>query len=114
MASLLDYLICKCSGLGLDAQNPSQNSAMVAHTCNSRNDIAETGGAPEQSGTQYSQSVRSRISEDPVSKIKVESDRERTQCTSPASSFVHTYTGIDAHVHTQKVHTHKQERSVRL
>lgn len=78
MAQLLDRLVCKHGNLDLDPQSLSKNSAMVAHTCNSRTDVAETGGAPELSVIQYSQSVRSITSENPFSKSKVESNREIT------------------------------------
>lgn len=54
MAQLLDHLVCKHGNLDLDPQNLSKNSAMVAHTCNSRTDEAETGGAPELSAIKYS------------------------------------------------------------
>lgn len=54
MAQLLDHLVCKHGNLDLDPQNLSKNSAMVAHTCNSRTDEAETGGAPEHSAIKYS------------------------------------------------------------
>lgn len=78
MAQLLDCLACKHGNLDLDPQNLNQNSALVAHTCNSRTDVAETGGAPELSAIQHSQSVRSMTSENPFPKSKVESNREIT------------------------------------
>lgn len=78
MAQLLDHLVCKHGNLDLDPQNLHQNSAMVAHTCNSRTDVSETGGAPELSAIQYTQSVKSMTSENPFPKSKIESNREIT------------------------------------